>query len=109
MPRQKSSDQLEALRRQQIEIAKRLKEAEAKHRQKEKADDERRCHIVGALALDHMDAEPKSPCSETIRALISANVRSAADRALFNLPPLPRPEPEAAVAEEGKKRHAKSA
>ena len=88
MPRQKSQNELESLRRQQIELAKRIKEAEEKQRQKEKADDERRYLLAGAAAFDHMKAEPTSPFAATLLGLINARVKGAADRALFGLPPL---------------------
>ena len=109
MPRRKAGLELEALKRQQDELAKRIKEAEAKHRHKQKADDERRCQLAGAVALDHAEAEPKSQFAKTLTGLLNAAIRNAADRALFDLPPPPKQEPKATepAAEDKKPRRKK--
>lgn len=92
MPRQKSADQLQALRQQQIELAKRIKETEAREREKAKADSERRKLLLGSLVLDDMAATPDSPLAAAVRDLLARGLRRAADKALFaNLTPLPSP------------------
>jgi hypothetical protein len=78
------------LRRQHIELAKRIKQAEEKQRQKDKADDARRYLLAGAAAVDHMKAEPDTAFASTLPGLIDARVKGAADRALFGLPALKR-------------------
>jgi hypothetical protein len=91
MARQKSADELETLRQQHIELAKRIKQAEVKQRQKDKADDARRYLLAGTAALDHMKAEPDTAFASTLLGLIDARAKGAADRALFGLPRQPEP------------------
>jgi hypothetical protein len=89
MPRQNSADQLEAIRQQQVELVKRIRDAEAKQREKAKAGAERRKLLVGGLVLDHMATEPDSPLAMAVRPLLASGLTRAADRALFpDLPPL---------------------
>jgi hypothetical protein len=92
MARKKSADELETLRQQHIELAKRIKQAEEKQRQKDKADDVRRYLLAGAAALDHMRAKPDTSFASTLLDLIDARVKGAADRALFGLPALAKKE-----------------
>ena len=90
MPRQTATDQLEALRKKQVDLVKQIREAEARQREREKADGERRKLLVGALVLDHMATEPDGPLAAGVRILLAAGLRRAADRDLFSgLPPLP--------------------
>ena len=60
MARLNSADELEALRRQQIELAKRIKEVELKRREKEKADNERREQLAGRAVLAYLATNPHS-------------------------------------------------
>ncbi len=83
MPRQNPTDQLEALRQKQLELAKQIKEAEAKAREREKADDARRAQLAGAIALSHAAAHPDSPFAATLHALLAEAVKKPSDRALF--------------------------
>jgi hypothetical protein len=83
MPRQNPTDQLEVLRQKQMELAKQIKEAEAKAREKEKADDARRAQLAGTIALSHAAAHPDSPFAATLRALFAEALKKPADRALF--------------------------
>jgi hypothetical protein len=83
MPRQNPTDQIEALRQKQMELAKQIKEAEAKAREKERADDARRAQLAGAIALSHAVAHLDSPFAATLRALLTEALKKPADRALF--------------------------
>lgn len=83
MPRQNPTNQLEALRQKQIELAKQIKEAEAKAREKERADEARRAHLAGTIALGHAAAHPDSPFAGTLHALLAEALKKPADRALF--------------------------
>jgi hypothetical protein len=93
MPRQRSEDKLEALRARAVELDKKIKEAAAHDRAKRAAEDVRRRLLVGTAALEHMAAAPESPFAATLLGLINDRVRSAADRALFNLPPVAMQQP----------------
>lgn len=86
MARPKAAVELEALRRQQIELAQKIKEAEARERQREKADTERRERIAGRILLAHLAAHPDSTEAKVLRALLDAALTKPADRALFDLP-----------------------
>jgi hypothetical protein len=92
MARPRTETALDTLRQQQIELAKRIAAAAAAARERAKQDEQRRRAIAGAAALEHMAAEPQGPFAATLLGLINRYARSAADRALFNLPPL-RKEP----------------
>ena len=83
MARQKSADHVEALRRQQADIAAKLKEAEAKERARKREDDGRRNRLAGAVILDHLARDPKSPLAAPLRDLLAKGLKRPADRALF--------------------------
>ena len=83
MARQKSADHVEALRRQQADIAAKLKEAEAKERARKREDDDRRNRLAGAVILDHLARDPKSPLAAPLRDLLAKGLKRPADRALF--------------------------
>jgi hypothetical protein len=90
MPRHRSENELEALRAQAIALEKKIRETEARDRAKRNADEQRRRQIAGAAALEHMAAEPQSAFAATVLGLINGRARSAPDRALFNLPAIPK-------------------
>jgi hypothetical protein len=83
MARLNSADELEALRRQQIELAKRIKEVELKTREKEKADNERREQIAGRAVLAYLATNPHSDTAKAIVGILETGILKAADRALF--------------------------
>ena len=83
MARLNSADELDALRRQQIELAKRIKEVELKTRQKEKADNERREQIAGRAVLAHLATHPHSDVSKAIVGILESTIVKPAERALF--------------------------
>lgn len=87
MPRQLSDKQLETLRQQQVEIAKRIKEAEAEGKRKHRENELRRETIVGRLVLNYLAENPDSTVRKAILTLIDRNITRAADRRLF--PDLP--------------------
>ena len=82
MARIKAANGLEALRQQQIELARKIKEAEAKERDKQKADAERRERVAGRILLAHLAAYPDSLEAKVLRSLLGALIKPA-DRALF--------------------------
>jgi parvulin-like peptidyl-prolyl isomerase len=87
MPLLTSAEQLERYRRQQVELAKKIKEGEAKARAKQKQDDQRREMLAGRCILGQLADQPDSDISKAILALLGDFVIRPADRALF--PALP--------------------
>ncbi len=83
MARQKSGTDLEVLRRQQIELAQKIKAVEAKARQKEKADNERREQITGRILLAYVAANPESEATKTILKIIDSEMVRPSERELF--------------------------
>jgi hypothetical protein len=90
MPHPDSKTQLEALRQQQIELGRKIKEAEAEARRKQREKDERRKLLAGAAALAEIAVHPDSPFAVTFVDLLNRRLTKALDRSLFNLPPLPK-------------------
>jgi hypothetical protein len=91
MSRQKASVQVAALKKQQEELLKKLKEAKAKELQAINKDIKRKTEIAGALALKEFEKNPEGAFATTLLGLISNCVTKDAERALFNLRPLSRP------------------
>jgi hypothetical protein len=90
MPRPDSKTQLEVLHQQQIELGRKIKEAEAAARRKEREKDDRRKLLAGALALAEIAVRPDSPFAVTLVDLLNHGLTKASDRSLFNLQPLPK-------------------
>jgi hypothetical protein len=90
MPHPDSKTQLEALRQQQIELGRKIKEAEAEARRKEREKDERRKLLAGAVALAEITLHPDSPFAVTLVNLLNYGLTKASDRTLFDLQPLPK-------------------
>ena len=110
MARQKSADHVEALRRQQADIAAKLKEAEAKERARKREDDDRRNRLAGAVILDHLARDPKGPLAAPLRDLLAKGLKRPADRALFGdalSSPVAEP-PRPAVSDQGQSGEAPS-
>jgi len=82
MPRQKTTDKIEALRLKQAQIAAQLKAAEARQNEAERKADTRRKVIAGALAVEHMQKNPKSEFAKVMVKLLAEYVRPN-DRHLF--------------------------
>jgi hypothetical protein len=83
MARQKAATELEALRQQQIELAKRIKEAEIRARQKEKAENERREQLAGRAVLSYLATNPQSDAAKAIVGILETTLVKPAERALF--------------------------
>jgi hypothetical protein len=90
MPHPDSKTQLEALRQQQIELGRKIKEAEAATRRKEREKDERRKLLAGAVTLAEIAVHPDSSFAVTLVNLLNHGLTKAPDRSLFNLQPLPK-------------------
>ena len=103
MPRRKASDQVEALRRQQADIAAKLKEAEAVERQNRKEEDRKRQELAGRVALALLAQQPEPEVARLFRAALAEQLTRPAERALFDgLPalaaaPQPAPKPDKAA------------
>ena len=90
MPHPNSKTQLEALRQQQIELGRKIKDAEAEARKKEREKNERRKLLAGTVALAEIAVHPDSPFAITLVDLLKRGLTKAPDRSLFNLQPLPK-------------------
>jgi hypothetical protein len=90
MPHPDSKTQLEALRQQKIELSRKIKEAEAEARRKQREKDERRKLLAGAAALAEIAVRPDSPFAVTLVDLLNHGLTKASDRSLFDLQPLPK-------------------
>jgi len=88
MPKQKPSDQVATLRRQQAELMAKLKEAENKAKAEAKDIQRRKNELAGAVALKELDANPSGAFAGGLRDLLHAGLAKAAERALFGLPAL---------------------
>ena len=102
MARQKPSDQVTLLKKQQQELAKKLKEAESKAREEAKEIQRRKNELAGAIALKELEANPSGAFADALLGMLKHQLTRAADRAMFNLPALPKepkaaPEPEPAI------------
>ena len=92
MPKQKPSDQVATLRRQQAELMAKLKEAQGKAREEAKEIQRRKNELAGSLALKELEANPSGAFAVALRDLLQAGLTKTAERALFDLPALPKPE-----------------
>src|SRR6202012_3273637 len=72
MPKQKPSDQVATLRRQQAELIAKLKEAETKARQEEKEIQRRKNELAGAVALKELEANPSGAFAVALGELLRA-------------------------------------
>jgi len=90
MARTNSKAQLEALRKKQLDIVKKIREAEAKTKKAEREKDERRKLLAGAIALKELEANRSSVFASEMLGLLDQGLTRAADRALFDLHALPK-------------------
>ncbi len=100
MARTKSKPNLEALRQQQLDLVKKIKEAEAEAKKEQQEKDDRRKLLAGAVALKELDANPSGAFADALLGMLKHHLTRAADRELFGLPPLPKepkPAPEPAA------------
>ena len=82
--------ELEALRQKQLKLVKKIKEAEAKTKKEQQEQNERRKLLAGAVALKELDANPSGAFADALLGMLKHHLTRAADRALFNLPALPK-------------------
>ena len=97
MARTNSKTHLETLRRQQLAIVKKIKEAEAKTKKDQQEKDERRKLLAGAVALRELEANRSSVFANELLGLLDQGLTRAADRELFGLTPLPKPPKDGSV------------
>ncbi len=97
MPRQKSADQVETLRRQQAAITVKLKEAEAKAKRQAEEETSQRASIAGRVILAHMESLPHDPLSRSFLDLLAKSLTRKSERSLF--PDLPASPTNASDAE----------
>jgi hypothetical protein len=88
MPRPKSENELEALRAQAAALEQKIKEVAAREKAKKAAEDHRRWVLAGQVAIQQMQAAANGEFFKTMMGLLNEHARSAADRALFGLPPV---------------------
>jgi hypothetical protein len=99
MARQKSTDKVETIKKQQAELLKKLKEAQAKAKHEAKEGQRRKHELAGAVALKELETNPTGAFADALLGLLKHHLTRAADRAIFDLPPLakqpkPTPQPE---------------
>lgn len=78
-------DQLEKLREKKAQIEAKLKQLEARAKEKARKEDTRRKIIAGALALEH--AEIDAEFGRKLHSILARFVGRPEDRELFGLPP----------------------
>jgi hypothetical protein len=83
MARQKPTDEIATLRKQREELDARLKAAEARQKEKDRQDGERRKTIAGSAALEYATAHPHSEFARIFSDLITKRTGRPADRELF--------------------------
>ena len=82
--------ELEALRQKQLKLVKKIKEAEAKTKKEQQEQNERRKIVAGAVALKELEANPSGLFVVELRRLLDHHLTRTGDRALFDLPALPK-------------------
>jgi hypothetical protein len=96
MVRAVSPSRLEAYRKQQVELAKKIKEAEGRQKRELIMIDGHRKHLAGAVALKELEANPDGEFASALLHLLEQGLTRPNDRKLFNLPPLPKDQPASA-------------
>ncbi len=97
MARQKPSDQLATLLKQQADLTAKLKEAKAKADAETKETQRHKNELAGALALKELSGNPSGAFASALRDLLQAGITKASDRALFELAPLQKTTKQAAT------------
>ena len=90
MPRQSNSDKLATLRKQQKELAEKLREAEVKAKAEEKEREDKKALVAGRAFLRELAENQFGPAAAELTRVVDKWTPKAADRALFGLPPLPK-------------------
>lgn len=83
-----SGNRLDQLLEKKQKIEAQIQQQRAREREKRRKEDTRRKIIAGALALEHMDANPDSEFAIIMAKLINRYTKRAGDRVLFGLPPI---------------------
>ena len=84
-----STTKIEKLKEKKAQIEAQIKKAQARERVQQRKDDARRKIIAGALALNHMEANPEDAFSQKLWRLLDEYVVKEKERSFFDLPPLP--------------------
>ncbi len=90
MARTNSKTKLETLRKKQLDLVKKIREAEAKTKKEQQEKDEHRKLLAGAIALKELEANPSGAFADALLGMLKHHLTRAADRALFGLPALPK-------------------
>jgi hypothetical protein len=109
MARQKIADEIEALRRHREQLDAKLKAAEARQKEKDRQDNERRKVIAGALVLEHVATNPDSEFARVFADLVNKAVVRSIDRALFTALLGSKPSPESSSVNSSKADRERSA
>jgi len=91
MARQKPSDQIATLQKQQAELVEKLKAAKIKAAAQEREAQRRRHELVGAVVMAEYNANPTGAFAVTMKELLHTGITKAADRADFGLSQMPKP------------------
>jgi hypothetical protein len=84
MARQKPTDEIEALRRQQTELQARLKAAEQRQKKQHLEENNRRKILLGTILLDFIKANPNAELTTTIATLVANKKLRPDDRNLLS-------------------------
>ena len=79
---------LEKLKTQQEQIKARIKDLEAREKQKARKAETRKKIIVGAIAISHMELNPASPFAIELKQILNQYVTKPQDRQAIGLNPL---------------------
>lgn len=90
MSRLRSDSMLESLKAKAIALDKRIREAAAKEKIKNEAAAHRRNVLAGEAALHYAATEGQTDFAAQLLRIIDDRARSAADRKLFGLAPIPK-------------------
>jgi hypothetical protein len=83
MPRIKPTDKLLSIQEKMRQLAAQEAAIVARQKEQDRKDDTRRKVIAGALALEHMSANPSSEFASVLNRLLNEYVKRPAERALF--------------------------
>lgn len=101
MARHRTAEQIEALRRQQKDLADKLKEALKKAAENERKQRAKYREAAGDVVLSEFEADPNGPFASAFRIVAEKRLTKDADRAFFGLAPLPTKRSKAREARNG--------
>ena len=70
MARTNSKTKLETLRQKQLDLVKKIREAEAKTKKEQQEKDEHRKLLAGAIALKELDANPSGAFADALLGML---------------------------------------